>query len=344
MNLSRTTRQSGSALVYTLLTLTVLSIFLSIIYERVIGLMRSSREWLWTEKALVASESGLALAESHLLQNPGWSAGENSTPEVRLALDESDITIRTDRFRPPDIIWLFSTGSYRNKRKDTVRPVMVHDPTIFSMMARRKVRLGSGTIVTGSIFGADVRLEEGTEVVGSIISSGTLLTAREQTSAMVFDSVAAVPEVPDLNLKSLAAAWSQTIPGTTIESTLTPGAYRSVGDVTIRNATETAVLLLVQGSLALEGRVILRASPSADTPVLIVEKNIIGTLSGARIWGTIYAGGKVSLKGEGLIVGTIIADEIEISDGVVVQSFESMQAASRAAPAFWKRKILRIRN
>lgn len=335
----------GSALIYTLLTLTVISIFLSVIYERVLGLMRSSRDWLWTEKALVAAESGTAAVEARLLDDPVWSAGEGAAPEFRFVLDESEITVRTERFRPPDIVWIFSKGQYKRLKKETVRPVIISDPTLFALLSRKTVHLGMGTIVTGAVFGSNVRTDEGSEVVGSIIAGGELDIAHRNPETFLFDSASLPPIVPELELRRHAKKWPKKLQEETLSgSTLQGGHYVKTGDLVLKDATETSVSIWVSGNLRLEGKVTLRAVPGTDTPVLVVEKDLSGILAGAVISGVIYVRGKVSLKGEGLLTGTLIADEIDLSDGVVVQSFDAVPNEKRPVAAFWKRQVRGIRN
>lgn len=336
---------AGTVMIYTLLALLVLSIFLSIVYEKVIDLMRSSRDWIWREKALVAAESGTAAAEARLSENPFWAAGDGLNPELVFTLDESEIVVRTERFRPPDIIWVFSTAFYKRAKKETVRPILIEDPTLFALLAHRSVSLGFGTIVTGAVAGSTVRIAEGGEVYGSVISSGSLDIAKEQKEAAVFDSAASPPIVPSLDLNPFAQSWTKMISGPRLPpEPLKAGYYMAPGDLTIKDARETDVLIRVAGNLNLEGAVDLRYTSVTDTPILIVGKDLTGTLSGARLRGMIYVAGKVKLKGEGLITGTIIADEIELGQGVVVQSFDAVTNLPRPTPQFWKRRVKRIRN
>lgn len=331
-------------MIYTLLSLLVLSMFLSIIYERVIDLMRSSRDWLWMEKALVAAESGSALSEARLLADPRWSAGEGQIPSLKFSLDGADVEVRTEKLRAPDVVWIFSTGMYKRSKKETVRPVKLEDPLLFAVMAHRSVKLGSGTIITGSVYGSHVRMEEGSEVVGNIISSGALDLASEQKEASIFDSATTPPEVPLLDLKPFGQSWTQTVSDKNSSVSLKPGYYLTPGDLTLRDVVETNVSIRVAGSLKLEGKVLMRFTEASDTPILIVGKNLEGTLAGARLRGVIYVGGKVSLKGEGLITGTLIADEIDLSNGVVVQSFDASPNEKIPPAGFWKRRVRRIRN
>ncbi len=336
--------ERGSVMIYTLLSLLVLSMFLALIYERVIDLMRSSRGWLWTEKALASAESGSALAEARLLADPRWSVGEGHNPSLKFTLDEADVEVRTEKLRPPDIVWIFSTGVYKRSKKETVRPVKVEDPLLFALMAHRSVKLGPGTIVTGSVYGSHVRMDEGSEVVGNIISSGSLDLASEQKEASIFDSATTPPEVPLLDMKPFGQSWTQTVSDKNSAGSLKPGYYMTPGDLTLRDVTETNVSIRVAGSLKLEGKVLMRFTSPVDTPILIIGKNLEGTLAGAKLRGVIYVGGKVSLKGEGLIIGTLIADEIDLSGGVVVQSFDASPNEQIPPAGFWKRRVRRIRN
>ncbi len=302
--------------------------FLSIIYDRAIGLMRSSRDWMWKEKSVAAAESGSAAAESMLIRDPGWLAGQGNDPELRFTLDQCDITVRTERFRIPDVVWIFSTGKFRKDRRETVRPVIIEDPTLFAAIGRQSVRLGAGAIVTGSVTAPLVRLEEGCEVVGSVVSERDALVAKKQSEAIIFDSALSPPPFPAVRRPD----WTGT------------GYSVRTGDVTIRNTTETALFLMVTGNLELAGKVIWRAPAGADTPIFFVEKNLTGRLNGSKLRGTIYVRGRVMLTGEGLITGSIIADEIDLSEGVVVESFDAVPNVARPTPAFWTRRVRRIRN
>lgn len=337
--------QRGTAMVYTLLALLVLSIFLSIVYERVIDLMRSSRDWLWKEKVLVAAESGLAMSEARLLDDPFWVSGDGAAPELKFSLDDAEVVLRTVRFRVPDIVWTFSTGSYKREKKEVVRPVKIDDPTLFAMLARKEIRLGLGTIVRGSIFGSDIRTESGSDVAGSIISTGGLDIEKEHPEAMVFDSAVSPPDVPSIDLKRVSKSWTKKVEGTVLASPAPDtGMYAAAGDFTIRDAALSGVSLWIPGNLTLEGKVVIRGQADADTPVLVVEKNLTGTLAGARIRGVVVVRGKATLRGEGLITGTLIADEIDLSGGVVVQSFDAVPNEKRPRARFWKRTVRRIKN
>lgn len=323
---------------------------MSVVYERVIGLMRSSRDWLWKERVQVAVESGSAMVEACLLEYPGWAAGEGSAPDIRFLMDESEISVRTERFRPPDIVWIFSTAKFKRLKRDTVRPVQISDPTIFALVARRGIRLGSGAIVTGSVVGSTVRLESGSEVVGSVISRGELFADGRPAEAVFFDSAMAPPKSPVLDLKMISKSWPRQLPekslvgGALTGSAVDTGYFRHAGDLRFSELDEQSVFLWVEGNLTIDGKSKLRAPKSADTPVLVVEKNITGQMKGGRIEGVIYVEGTVTLRGECLITGTIIADEIDIAEGVVVESFDVVPNAPRPAAAFWKRQVKRVRN
>lgn len=333
--------ERGSALVYTLFSVAILSMFTTMIYERVLGLMHGSRDWLWKERARAAAESGVAAAQAHLLANPIWTAGDAVNREVlKFTLDGSEVEVRTEKFRQPDVIWIFSTGGFRKEKKETVQPIMLIDPTLFALMAKKSARMGAGSIVTGALYGRRVKLEEGAEVVGSIISTGKSDMADEQAEAVVFDSTSSPPPVPELDVKTASAAWRQKFPSSA--SDLGPGHYIHGGDLTLKDVSETGVSICVTGDLVLDGNVKLESSE--DTPVLFVGKNLTGTLKGGRIRGVIYVQGKVKLKGQGLITGTLIADEIDISDGVVVQSFDAVSNTGRPVARFWKRRVGRIRG
>ena len=338
---------SGTAMLYTLMALMVLSIFLSMIYDRVLRLMRSSLEWQWREKAQAAAESGSAASEARLLEQPTWSAGEDPgrAPEWKFTLDGSDIRVRTERFRIPDIVWIFSSSVHKRAKKEVVRPLKIDDPTLFALMARRNISLGLGSIVTGSIYASHIKLEEGSEVVESVISSGGLDITESHKDANIFDDAASPPEVPDIDLKTLTAVWTQPLMTATLPDTpMMPGRYAAAGDLTIQNASETDVSIRVAGNLRLDGRVNLRYTTASDTPILVVGKDLTGTLSGAKIRGVIFVAGKVTLKGEGLITGMIIADEIDLAAGVVVQSFDALPNDPRPAASFCKRRVRRVRN
>lgn len=334
----------GSILVYTLLSLVVLSMVMSVVYDRLISVMRSSRNWLWKEKALVSAESGAAATEGRLLANPAWSAGENNAPEWQFKMDDAEIQVRTERFRPPDVVWIFSTGRYKKEQRDLVRPVIVRDPTLFAVMARNELRMGLGSIVEGSVYGDDVEIAEGGEVLGSIISIGAIRIARRPPETILFDSATTPPLVPDLKTDRIAKTWTRQWQADPKKDTASRGGlvfHR--GDLALENFSGSNLSLRVDGNLTLNGKVDLRFDPPADTPILVVGKDLTGTLTGSKIRGVIYVTGKVSLKGEGLIVGTLIAEDIELGQGVVIKSFDGA-GGLRPPPGFWPRQVRRIRN
>ncbi|MBI4179326.1 polymer-forming cytoskeletal protein [bacterium] len=336
--------QRGSALVYTLLTVAMLSLFTSIIYDRLLNLMKSSRDWLWKERARAAAESGTAVAMSRLVDDPYWSAEESVADDpLKFVLDDAAVSVRTKRFRPPDIIWIFASGSYQRERKETVEPLLISDPTLFAVLARRGVRLGPGSIVTGPVSGGSVRMEDASEVVGSVISSGDLRMDADFREALVFDSVASPPVVPVIDPAVLRAGWTRKFPtDLPADSAIRPGRYLHSGDLTLSNVTRRGVSLYVTGNLILEGNVKLEGRE--DTPVLIVGKNLTGSLKGCRIRGVVYVTGRTELRGEGLITGTLISDEADLSAGAVVQSFDAVINAPRPSPNFFGRKVGRLRN
>lgn len=337
--------QRGSIMVYTLLSLMVLSAFLSLIYERAIGLMKSSREWMWFEKSQVAVESAAALVEARLLEDPMWSSGENGEPEFRFALDGAEMSVRTERFRPPDIVWIFSNARYKRYKKDTVRPVILQDPTLFGVMARRRLKLGEGVILSGSACGSEVFVDAGAVVVGAVISTGSLSMPSRSPDAIPFDSAMSPPHVPKIDMSSHAAAYARLLRTDLIADTvLLPGTYRREGDLTVRGAVETGVSIWVRGNLTMEGNVQIRAARGEDTPLFIVDGDVRGRFEKARVSGIIFAGGNISLQGEGLITGTVIGENVELSGGVVVRTFDNTGDEPRPASGFWPRRIRGIRQ
>ncbi len=337
--------QNGSILVYTLLSLIVFSMVLSVVYDQLIGIMKSSRDWLWKEKALVAAESAAAAAEGRLLVDPAWSAGEEGGSEWQFTLDDASAQIRTERFRMPDVIWIFAGGRYKREEKNMVRPIIVRDATLFAVMARNDLNVGFGSIVQGSVYGDSISIADGGEVVGGIISTGEIEIAHRPRETVLFDSATTPPLVPWIKSDQYTAQWprpwSEHHPGDTA-----PGRrfYVQAGDLTLQDFAESNVSIRVGGNLTLNGKINMRFDPADDTPILFVEKNLTGTLSGARIRGVIYVNGSVSLKGEGLITGTLIARDVALGQGVVVQSFDAVPTDPRPPASFWPRRIQRIRN
>lgn len=336
--------QAGAALINTLLALVVLSAMMTILYDQMNELQNSLAIRTWRVKAEAAAESAVVQAGVKLLDDSAWKAGEDTTPEHMLRLTDVDARISTEHIRPPDIIKLTAVGRHRRGRSRVVRMAGLSDVTLFGLAARRRIALDWGATLDAHVTAADdVRIGRGVSVpFGSPTVS--VICGREVSMngylplVRAFESAAPMPEIPTLNLDEIKKTYGTSIANPVLtEMKLAGRSILREGSLTIIGGEFNDVSIFVAGDLRLVGE--MKIVSKGDTPVFFVEKDLRANFSGAEMRGVIYVGGKATIRGPSSITGTIIAEEIDIADGVTVRSFERDTSRDRPAPSFFKRGI-----
>lgn len=336
--------QTGAALVNTLLALVVLSSMTALLYSQLSELRTALGAWTWKIKAEAAAESAVAEASLKLIDDPAWRAGEDTWPEFQSRVGDAQARLTTRHIRPPDLVEMTAVGRHRQGRSRAIRRIRILDPTLFALIARRRAALEFGVTLDGpAAAGEEIRLGRGIRAAPnsggvSLVSGRRISVTGSDPAFNLFESADPMPVVPVLELDRLKSAYAARIANSTLTDVNISG--RNIlrdGSLTLVGGKFSDISIYVAGDLRLMGapEIIARG----DTPVLIVEKDLIANFSGADIRGVIYVGGKATLRGQSVITGTLIAEEIDIADGVTVRAFNRDASRPRIERGFFTREI-----
>lgn len=336
--------ESGAALLNTLLAMVVLSMMTVILYNQLSELQDTLAIRTWKVKAEAAAESAVVQAGLKLMDDSAWRAGEDTVPEHMLRLGDADARLTTEHVRPPDLVRLTAVGRYRRGRSRIVREVRLSDIGLFALAARKRINLDFGTILDGPVSAAEgITLGRGVGIPPenrgvSVISGREVTMSGYYPTVRVYRTAEPLPEIAKIDLDAVKGKYETRIANSVLTDAKLAG--RSIlrdGSLTIIGGTFGDVSIFVAGDLRLMGAP--QVDSKGDTPVFIVEKDFVANLSGAEIRGVIYVGGKATIRGQSVITGTIVADEIDIADGVTVRAFDRDTGRKRPDASFFKRGI-----
>lgn len=340
----RSSGQKGAALIYVLFALLVLSAMSTMLYELLNELRTGLGGWTWKAKAEAAAESSVAVAELKLLDDPAWRAGEDTTPEFETRVGDAGARLKTAHLRPPDMVEVTAVGRHRQGRSRIVRRIRLSDPTLYALLAGKRAVFEFGTTLDGAVAaGEEIRIGRGVGVPQSA-PPVSLVSGRQISPTGVapyfrpYESADPMPDIPVLNLAEIKNKIETRIANSELADVKLAG--RQIlrdGSLTILDGAFDDVSIYVAGDLRIIGAP--KMDSKGDTPVFIVEKNLIANFSGADIRGVIYVGGKATLRGQAVITGTIIADEIDIAGGVTVRAFDRDPSRKRPEAGFFKRDV-----
>lgn len=336
--------ESGAALLNTLLAMLVLSMMTAVLYNHLSELQDSLAIRTWKVRAEAAAESAIVQAGLKLTDDSSWRAGEDTSPEHQLRLGDAGARLTTEHIRPPDMIRLTAVGRYRRSRSRIVQEAQLADISLFALAARKRINLDFGTALDGPVTAVEgITLGRGVGMAPenrgiSLICGRDVTVSGYYPTVRVFQSAVPPPDVPNIDLDMMKAKYETRIANSALTDAKIAG--RSIlrdGSLTIVGGTFGDVSIFVAGDLRLMGAP--QVDSKGDTPVFIVEKDLVANFSGADIRGVIYVGGKATIRGQSVITGTIIADEIDIADGVTVRSFDRDTTRKRPPASFFKRDI-----
>ncbi len=340
--------ERGAALIYVLIAVAAMLGMMGVVFAQLSEVRTAIGTWEWTRKARAAAESAIEVAQLKLMDDPAWKVGEDTVPEYDVALTDAQARVKTERVRFPDLVKLTAVGRYRGGRGRIERTAQITDPTLFALIAQKRIELEFGTGLWGTASaGEGITIARGVSFK-SVTDVPTLISGKDVTydvaypEVRTYESAGSLP-TDALNLDDLKKTYETRIAdGTLADIKLAARRLLRDGSLTIVNGEYSDVSLFVAGDLRMTGSP--KFSSKGDTPIIIVEKDFTATFSGAEISGVIYVAGKVTLRGQATITGTIIADEIDVADGVTIQSFQEDPVTKPPPRSFFKREIRWIDN
>ncbi len=341
--------QGGAALIYVLIALAALSAMMGLVFDNLSELRTALGTWTWKVKAEASAESALEVASLKLLDDPLWKAGEDTAPEMQIQMTDAQSRLQTAHMRIPDLVKLTAIGKHRGGRHRAVRTTQIIDPTRFVLIGRKRVSLQFGTTVRGSVLaGEDIDVDRGVDLkslagVTSLLSGKQIHLTVAYPNLLTYENARLLPMPTPIDIDELKKLYATQIAGSVLTDVKLAGiSVLKDGALTIVDGGFSDVSMFVTEDLHLMGAP--KMSAKGDTPILIVQKNLIANFAGAEIRGIIYVGGKVTLRGQGVITGTIIAEEIDAGGGIAIQSFDEDAAKKRPTASFFKREIRWVRT
>ncbi len=340
--------ERGAALIYVLIAVAAMMGMMGVVFAQLSEVRTAVGTWEWTRKARVAAESGIEVAQLKLMDNPAWKAGEDTMPEYNVALTDAQARVKTDRVRFPDIVTLMAVGRHRGGRGRIERTAQITDPTLFALIAQKRIALEFGTGLWGTASaGEGITVGRGVSFK-SVVGVPTLISGKDVTydvaypEVRTYESARSLPAA-SLKLDEIKKIYeTRIVDGTLADAKIAGRRFLRDGSLTIVDGEYSDVSLFVAGELRMTGSP--KFASKGDTPIVIVEKDFTANFSGAEIRGVMYVGGKVTLRGQAVITGTIIADEIDVGDGVTIQSFQEDAATKPPPQSFFRREIRWIDN